>query len=1185
MNHQTATPAELLDALASRGLSLRLDGERLALQGDARLLADSALVQALRERKAELIALLREGRRADPLDYRIDYRIEEKAETITPQMLPLLGLALGQDQIDRLVAKVPGGVRNVQDIYPLAPLQEGILFHHRLHRESEDGGDAYVMPTLLRFDSRQRLEAFVQALREVISRHDILRTSVHWEELQQPVQLVQREAGLEIAMLAPAPVEEARERLGALADPRRCRLDVRRAPMLRGHAIEEEGSGRWLLQLLHHHLILDHTASQLLVSEVLLILQGRRAELPAPVPFRHFVAQARQGGAEAGHEAYFRRVLGDVDATTAPFGLDEVRGDGSGVLQSRGELEPGLARRLREQARLRGVGAAGVFHLAWALVLACCSARDDVVFGTVLFGRLQAGAEATRAMGMFLNTLPLRVRIDGEADAALRRVHADLAELLRHEHASLSLARRCSGLPADAPLFTSLLNYRYSPRQDEDGITGVPGIESLGGHDRTNYPFVLHVDDHGDGFGITAEIDRCVDARRIRGFVEKALRSLVDALEARSGLSLRRIDVLPEDERRRVMSDFNATDADHPRGLLLHQLFERQAAKRPDATALVFEGRSLSYAELDARANRLARRLRALGVVPDARIGIFMQRSEMLVVALLAVLKAGGAYLPLDPSHPPQRLLEMIEEAGPVAVLADAELAPMLSATVRTLPVDRDDLLEAFAGTTPGTGLHENNLAYVIYTSGSTGRPKGVMNEHRGIVNRLHWMQQAYALTPDDVVLQKTPLGFDVSVWEFFWPLMAGARLVLARPDGHRDPAYLCELIRASGVTTLHFVPSMLQLFLARLDDVGDVAACKSLRRVVCSGEALSAGLARRCRERLPHARLHNLYGPTEAAVDVSAWTCGSDDGDSVPIGRPVANTRLYLLDDALRPVPIGVAGELYIGGVQVARGYLNQPELTAQRFIADSFGGSGRLYRTGDLGRWRADGAIEYLGRCDFQIKLRGQRIEPGEIEARLRAIDGVTDAVVLAREDRSGTPSLVAYVVPASPDEALEPARLRGLLAEHLPEHMLPAAYVCLAALPLGANGKLDRKALPAPDGEAFDRRAFVPPQGEVEQALAEIWSRLLGVERIGRHDSFFALGGHSLLAVQMLEQLRRRGWAIDVRAVFDRPGLAAMAAAVRTAPDAGEIHVPHNAIPAHFAQQQAEWETESETEEFRL
>ncbi|SOD27207.1 amino acid adenylation domain-containing protein [Variovorax sp. YR752] len=1170
MNHAS----QLLDTLASRGLTLRLDGERLALQGDSRLLADATLVQALRDRKQELIALLRERQGSDPLAYRID----EGADAITPAMLPLL--TLDQRAIDRLVAQVPGGVRNVQDIYPLAPLQEGILFHHRLHGEGE-GGDAYVMPTLLRFDGRERLDRFVQALREVIARHDILRTSVHWEGLEQPVQLVQRQAGLDMEMLAAAPAEDALKRLQALADPRRSRLDVRRAPMLRGHAIQESDSGRWLLQLLHHHLILDHTASELLVQEVMLILQGRREHLPAPVAFRRFVAQALQGAAESGHEACFRAALGDLEETTAPFGLSDVRGDGSGVVQARSELDPALARRLREQARLRGVGAASVFHLAWALVLARCSGRDDVVFGTVLFGRLQAGAEAARAMGMFLNTLPLRVRLGtAAAEAALRRVHADLAELLRNEYASLSLARRCSGLPADASLFTSLLNYRYSRRDTE--ATSLPGIESLGGHDRTNYPFVLHVDDYGDGFGITTEIDRSLDARRVGSFVRQALHALVDALESEPQRPLRRIDVLPEDERRQVVADFNATATEYPRGALLHQLFEHQVAQRPDATALMFEGRRLSYAELNARANRLARQLRVLGVGPDARVGVLMQRSETLVVALLAILKAGGAYLPLDPSHPPERLRHMLDEAAAVVVLADPELALSVP-KLRTLVPARDTHTAAFADVNldaSETGLHESHLAYVIYTSGSTGMPKGVMNEHRGIVNRLQWMQQAYALAPHDVVLQKTPFGFDVSVWEFFWPLMAGARLVLARPDGHKDPAYLGELIRASGVTTLHFVPSMLQVFLARPDAV---AGCASLRRVVCSGEALSAGLARQCRERLPNARLYNLYGPTEAAVDVSAWTCGSDDGDSipdsVPIGRPIANTRLYLLDDALRPVPVGVAGELYIGGVQVVRGYLNRPELSAQRFIADPFAEGGRLYRTGDLGRWRADGAIEYLGRNDFQIKLRGQRIEPGEIEAQLRSLDGIAEAAVLAREDRSGALALVAYVVPASPGEMPEPVELRSQLGKHLPEHMLPAAYVRMAALPLSSNGKLDRRALPAPQDEAFSRQAFAPPQGETEQALAAIWSQLLGVERIGRHDSFFALGGHSLLAMQLLEHLRRRDWTIDVRAVFDRPELAAMAAAVRTAPAA---QVPHNAIPARFA---APDDESAETEEFRL
>ncbi|MEI2455272.1 amino acid adenylation domain-containing protein [Lysobacter firmicutimachus] len=1169
--------SELMATLQARGLSLRLDGERLRLLGDPQALAESALVEALRERKSELIALLRERGAVAGGDYRID----EGATAISPQMLPLAGL--DQAAIDRLLAQVPGGAGNVQDVYPLAPLQEGILFHHRLHGEGE--GDAYVMPTRLRFDSRERLDRFVDALQEVIARHDTLRTSVHWEGLEQPVQVVHRRAELKIETSIAAAGVSAAEHLQTQADPRRFRLDVRRAPMLSGHAVQDPDDGRWLLQLLHHHLILDHTASELLVQEVMLILQGRRSQLPAPVPFRRFVAQARLGMGQPEHEAYFRRELGDVDETTVAFGLRDVQGDGSGVIQARTGLDPGLARRLREQARAHGVGAASLFHLAWAQVLGLCSGRDDVVFGTVLFGRLQAGADAARAMGMFLNTLPLRVRIDGRpVETALRAVHASLAELLRHEHASLSLAQRCSGLPADAPLFASLLNYRYSQR---DGtIPALQGVESLGGHDRTNYPFVLHVDDYGDGFGLTAEVERSVDAQRICGFVEQALQALVDALEREPQRPLDRLERLPAQEREQVLQAFNATDTEYPRGLLLHQLFERQAAQRPDAIALAFEGRRLSYAELNARANRWARRLRLLGVGPDARVGVCLQRSEHLVIALLATLKAGGAYLPLDPALPSERLQQLLDEAAPVAVLTESALESRLPAT--SLPVvalDRDTTASVLAGhdlDPAEVGLGERHLAYVIYTSGSTGRPKGVMNEHRGIVNRLHWMQQAYALTEQDVVLQKTPFGFDVSVWEFFWPLMAGAQLVLARPEGHKDPAYLGELIRSAGVTTLHFVPSMLQLFLARLDAV---AGCASLRRVICSGEALPAALARQCRERLPQARLYNLYGPTEAAVDVTAWTCSAADETVVPIGRPIANTRLYLLDAALRPVPVGVAGELYIGGVQVARGYLNRPDLTAERFIADPFdpSGAGRLYKTGDLGRWRADGAIEYLGRNDFQVKLRGQRIELGEIEAQLCALDDIADAAVLAREDLHGALALVAYVVPAAGTDAPVPAALRERLGRRLPDYMLPTAYVALAALPLSGNGKLDRKALPAPDQAAFGHCEYAPPQGEVEQALAAIWSQLLGVERVGRHDSFFALGGHSLLAVQLLEHLRRRDWTIDVRAVFAQPELAAMAAAVRgiVAPGQGEVAVPRNAIPERFD----ESPNEHEIEEFRL
>jgi amino acid adenylation domain-containing protein len=1166
---------DLLDTLDAIGITLRADGDKLSVVGDQKLLADSDLIASLRSHKSDLISLLQQRAATDTAGY----AIPEGTQVITPAMLPLLELQPAQ--IEALAQATPGGAANIQDIYPLAPLQEGILFHHRLQGAS----DAYVLPTLLRFDSRQRLDRFVQALNQVIARHDILRTAVHWEGLKEPVQLVQRQASLAIQTLSfDADADDAMAQLLAHADPRRVRLDVRQAPMLRAYAMPDGTTQSWLLQLLHHHLVLDHTASQLLVQEIMLILQGRQAELLAAVPFRHFVAQARQGMGSAEHEAYFRRELGDVEQPTAPFGLLDVQGDGSNVRQARSRLEPALAQRLRQQAQATGVSCASLFHLAWAKTLACLTGRDDVVFGTVLFGRLQGGAGAARAMGMFLNTLPLRVRLEQlSVEQGLRQIHAALIELLRHEHASLTLVQRCSGLPANLPLFTSLLNYRYSHEGAADS-TAMEGIQHLGGHDRTNYPFVLHVDDLGAGFDLCAEIDVSVSAPRICDFMQQVLRSLVQALEQAPYMPLQAIEAMPAAERHQLIHGFNRTATEYPRHLLLHQLFEQQVVRQPQAIAVRCEGRCLSYAALNARANHLARRLRALGVGPDARVGIFLERSAAMVVALLATLKAGGAYVPLDPAYPDTRLEHMLRDCAPVTVLTEANLASRLPGQQARLLVPDTDSLNHKGDESnlvaAELGLTENHLAYVIYTSGSTGQPKGVMNEHRGIVNRIQWMQQAYRLDMHDVVLQKTPFSFDVSVWEFFWPLMAGAQLVMARPDGHKDPSYLSELIRGSGVTTLHFVPSMLQVFLNH-DEAA--SACASVARVICSGEALPASLARQFLAQLPHVGLHNLYGPTEAAVDVTAWTCIADEAASVPIGKPIANTRIYLLDQHMRPAPIGVAGELYIGGVQVARGYLNQPALSEQRFLADPFVEGGRIYKTGDLGRWRDDGAIDYLGRNDFQVKIRGFRIEPGEIDVQLATIAGVREAVVVAREDGLGSQRLVAYIV-AEPDAGrLDPALLRARLGMSLPDYMLPAAYVLLDSLPLTANGKLDRQALPAPEGDAFNRQTYEAPAGEIELVLAQIWSELLGVERVGRHDSFFELGGHSLLAVQLLEHLRRRHWAIDIRALFAQPSLAAMAAAVAPSlmPGTPDISPARNTIPAQLAV----LDSEQETEEFRL
>ncbi|WP_033058535.1 non-ribosomal peptide synthetase, partial [Sinorhizobium arboris] len=702
----------------------------------------------------------------------------------------------------------------------------------------------------------------------------------------------------------------------------------------------------------------------------------------------------------------------------------------------------------------------------------------------------------------------------------------------------------------------------------------LPGlrVEAAGeGLDQVKFDLELDLREEGEviagTFGYaTALFDRATIERQ-RSYLLALLRAMV----ADVGQSVGRIDILPADERRYVLEELNRTEAEYPSELCVHELFEAQVRRAPDAVAVVHEDEELSYGELNARANRLAHHLIGLGVKPDERIAICVERSPAMVVGLLAILKAGGAYVPLDPAYPSGRLRQVLDDAAPRRLLCDAAGREALGAEAlaNVTAVDLGAATPAWAelpASDPdphALGLTSSHLAYVIYTSGSTGTPKGAQNEHRAIINRLAWMQQAYALKATDVVLQKTPFGFDVSAWEFFWTLLEGASLVLAPPAAHKDPDALIDLIINQRITTAHFVPSMLVSFI----DAKGVDRCTSLQRLLCSGEALPASLVRKARRVLPWTGLHNLYGPTEAAIDVTAWNCPDDfDGTIVPIGRPISNTRVYLLDAFGAPVPFGAVGELYIGGAGVARGYLNRPELTAERFIASAFVEGDRLYRTGDLARYLPDGNLEFLGRNDEQVKIRGFRIEPGEIAARLCEHERVREAVVVARDDRAGDKRLVAYVVAKAADGSDEAngvelaAALRAHLGGLLPDYMVPAAFVRLDALPLTPNGKLDRKALPAPADDAYARTAYEAPQGAIETLLAGIWAELLGVERVGRHDNFFELGGHSLLAVQLMERLRRQSLGVEVRTLFARPVLCDLAASLGSH---HEVAVPANRI----------------------
>jgi amino acid adenylation domain-containing protein len=1088
-------------------------------------------------------------------------RIPPDCSRLTSDMLPLI--ALTQEEIDSVLAVVPGRATNVQDIYPLAPLQEGILFHH-LRAEQ---GDPYLLNFVLSFDTRVRLDAFLDALQRVIDRHDILRTSFHWKELSQPIQVVWRQARLGVERVALVGIENVVEQIHARVDPRRYRLELCAAPLL--HAIVgETADGGQILSLFNHHLVCDHTTLEQVLVEVHAYVEGQSAALPQPVPFRNFVVQARRGVSEAEHRAFFSQMLGEVDESTSPFGLVDVQGDGTRIREARRLLAPELAARLRRCARRLSVSPATLFHVGWARVLALTSGRDDVVFGTVLIGRMESGAGSDRSLGLFINTLPIRIRTaESTVAQAVTDTHRLLSQLLRHEHASLAMAQRCSGVPAGAPLFSALLNYRHSPGVRSESASRAqlwPGVQMLHVEDRTNYPVTLSVDDLGEGFGLTAQITESINPLRVCSYVETALSNLMDALETAPATALCSIRILPSEERHQLLVDWNATQAEFPADTCIHQLFEAQVLRTPEAIAVESENGDLTYSALNRRANRLAHRLIEAGVRPDTLVAVSLERGLHMIEALLGILKSGAAYVPIDPIHPADRIQRCITDASPLVLVTQTSVAgqwdtistPLILLDTNwdpgcSLPTENPNPLSL--------GLNARHLAYVIYTSGSTGEPKGAMNEHRSVVNRLCWMQDQYRLDATDRVLQKTPFTFDVSVWEMFWPLFTGARLVVARPEGHRDPLYLIDLIQRAKVTVAHFVPSMLRIFL----DQSNAPNCTNLRHVMCSGEELSEALKRECLKIFPQAALANLYGPTEAAVDVSYWNCQPGELFSrVPIGRPIWNTQLYILDPHGEPVPIGAVGELHIGGVAVGRGYWNRPALTEVRFVGDPFAQtpSARMYKTGDLACFRSDGAIEFLGRLDHQLKLRGFRIEPGEIEAKLTEYPQVREAIVLLREDVSGQKRLVAYLLSENPLSAED---LRLHLQSSLPEYMIPTAFVALDEWPLTSSGKLDRRALPAPEYGSLARN-YEPPEGPIETALAEVWQELLGCERVGRHDNFFHLGGHSLLIVQAIEKLRRRDIHIEVRNIFDASTLCNLASVITRRVLSTQRNVPANQIP---------------------
>ncbi len=1051
---------------------------------------------------------------------------------------------------------------------PLSYEQRSLWFLDRL----APGSAAYHVAAAARVDGLDVLRLRV-AFEILVERHPGLRTTFHAVD-GEPLQEVHARLDLPFAVEDATGWDEARL-VVRLRDEAERGFDLDRGPLLRV-ALFTLSPGRHAVLLVVHHLVCDFWSLAVVARELgKLYSLGREGAALLPLPVRsygdHVTRQRSLLASQRGETlwAYWRSQLGgalpDLDLPTdRPRPSVQTYAGGSHLFALGARTGPAI----RALARAQGATYFMTLLAAFLALLSRLTGQERVQVGSPTAGR--SSADLAGVVGDFANPVVLCGDLSGDCDFGelLDRVRqTTLGAFAHQEYPFALLAERLQ--PARdlsrSPLFQAAFVLYQDPPSVPAGLAalalGVPDVrvttgaltfEAIPVRPRAaQFDLTLAAADLGSGpagcWLYNSDLFDAVRVVRLAGH----FRALLESALARPDLRLSELPLLAAAERHQLTLEWNDSRVEGYEGTL-QGLCTAQARRSPRADAVVYEGDRLTYAELDRRANRLAHYLGARGVGPETLVAIAVERSLAMIWALLGILKAGAAYVPLDPSYPGERLAFMLDDCqAPVLLTVRSLVATLPPYRGLLVCLDEPGLLENESEEDPGIAVGPGNLAYAIYTSGSTGNPKAALNTQGGIVNRLLWMQEAYRLTAADRVLQKTPISFDVSVWELFWPLLAGARLVICRPGGHRDSAYLARLIARERVTTAHFVPSMLEVF---LEDPA-VAGCGCLERVICSGEALPAAVEQRFFSRLA-ARLHNLYGPTEAAVDVTYWACERGGGRrSVPIGRPIANTAIHLLDPDLRPVPVGVPGELHISGAGLARGYLGRPGLTAEKFIphpvADVPGAV--LYRTGDLARFLADGAIEFLGRLDHQVKLRGFRVEPGEIESALCDHPAVKSAVVLLREGSLGDRRLVAYVVLAGaagtagiPGPIL--AELRRHLAERLPEHMVPAGFVPLAELPLSANGKLDRRALP----ELGDGALQIPGRGcfrtPFEEIVAGVLARVLGRERVGVGKDFFALGGHSLLALRALSALGVMvGRELPVTALFQHPTAASLAASL--------------------------------------
>lgn len=1047
---------------------------------------------------------------------------------------------------------------------PLSFAQQRLWFLDQL--ESQNA--FYNIATVIRLEGALDMDALSETLNEVVRRHEVLRTYFKVVD-GTPMQVIATQLPMTLSLtdLGSISSGEREARAQRLAqDEAQTPFDLSRGPLIRARLLRLQEREHIVLLTLHH-IVSDGWSVGVLVQEVAALYAAYVRGEPSPltelaiqyVDFAHWQRQWLQGGMLEAQLGYWKDQLSQAPT---PLRLPTDRARPLVPRYEVSKLEFNISQSttvgLRELGRRTQATLFMVLVASFNVLLSRYTGQTDICIGTPVANRMRTELEGL--IGFFVNTLVLRTRLEGNPsfEAVLEQVRDTVLGAYAHQDVpfeQLVEILRPERHLSHAPLFQVVVVLQNAL----PGKLDLPGLSLQPTHRQTGQgvskiDLTLSVEEIEEGLSASLEYNTDLFDRstmeRMTGHFTRLLEEVVKDASVR----VAEVPILPPAERELLLVGWNDTAVAYSHTQAIHELFEAQVQRTPDAVAVVFEGERLSYAELNARANKLAQHLIKLGVGPEQRVGICVERSPEMVVGLLGILKAGGAYVPLDPSYPPERLNYMLADSAPAVVLTQSGVRDLLGAALGNqlvLELDGDaDLWAGESQTNPeatDVDLTSSRLAYVIYTSGSTGRPKGVPLSVASLVNRLLWGAETI-LKEAPTTAFKTGIGFVDSVTEILGTLVRGGKLVVFDDPTTRDPYRFCRILVASGVSNLIVVPSLLRLLLDN-----DTAVFANIRTLVCSGEKLTEDLIHEVKKRYPRIRLFNFYGSSEINGDSIVFECASEDaspsGRSV-IGRPIWNTRIYILDAQGEPVPVGVHGELYIGGAGVARGYLNLPQLTAERFVPSPFVGDDLLYRTGDLARYLADGNIEYLGRNDDQVKIRGFRIELGEIEAALVALPQVREAVVLAREDEPGEKRLVAYLVPErerSAEVALDRLALRMSLLQSLPEFMLPSAYVALQSLPLTPNGKLDRSALPAPGEGAYVRRGYEAPQGPIETSITDIWRELLGVEQVGRHDNFFELSGHSLLAVRLLERMRRAGLVADMRVLFEQPTLAALAAAV--------------------------------------